>query len=272
MAWDTRGWGDSPAVVDCVFQANTSDTDGGAILVQASISGDSPRDEWWDCTWISDFRASLLLNCVFEGNEAPDGGGAIWSSDAYGFGIGVVGCVFRENSADRGGAVYHVWDHGSLYCGCTFYDNVASSGGAGYFRHDPSIYYSTFCFNSAASGAALAVAQDYVPDGVVIGSVFAFNESGPVIDCGLGDVILQRCLAYGNAGGEYLCPNGLDNIVADPLFCDPAGRDFTLCSNSPCLPQNNYLGEQLGAHGQGCGDCSSAAERQTWSGVKALFR
>ena len=29
---------------------------------------------------------------------------------------------------------------------------------------------------------------------------------------------------------------GARNVSDDPLFCDPAAEDFTLCPNSPCTP------------------------------------
>ena len=73
------------------------------------------------------------------------------------------------------------------------------------------------------------------------------------------------CDVYGNAGGDYLgaLPDqtGINgNISADPLFCDPAAGDFTVATGSPCLPENNDCGVQMGAYGEGCSGGTAAPE------------
>ena len=64
---------------------------------------------------------------------------------------------------------------------------------------------------------------------------------------------------YNNTGGNYVGisdQTGINgNISLDPIFCDPSSDDYTLASNSPCLPGNHPHGQDcglIGALGQGC--------------------
>jgi hypothetical protein len=62
------------------------------------------------------------------------------------------------------------------------------------------------------------------------------------------------------------------NFSADPLFCNEG--DFTLRSDSPCLPGNHPDGAdcgQIGARGQGC-EAPTAVEPVTWGKLKAAYR
>ena len=45
---------------------------------------------------------------------------------------------------------------------------------------------------------------------------------------------------------------------------------FSLAADSPCLPQNNDWGVQMGAFGQGCGPV--AIEPESWGRIKARYR
>ena len=69
-----------------------------------------------------------------------------------------------------------------------------------------------------------------------------------------------------------------DCIFKDPIFCDPADCQsgptgdgvYTVSRDSPCLPDNNSCGAQIGALGEGCVIVPTAAA--TWGLVKARFR
>jgi hypothetical protein len=71
-----------------------------------------------------------------------------------------------------------------------------------------------------------------------------------------------------------------ENVFDDPLFCDPlpcdgyfpsTEGDYSLQSNSPCLPENSPCGSRIGALGEGCSP-PDAVEPTTWGGIKALYR
>ena len=53
---------------------------------------------------------------------------------------------------------------------------------------------------------------------------------------------------------------------------DVAGADFTLCANSPCLPEYNGCNVLIGAYGEGCAECSSPVEDRSWGAIKAMYR
>jgi hypothetical protein len=123
------------------------------------------------------------------------------------------------------------------------------------------------------------------------GSIWLDESAGAIHDCiiafgagggAIGDDGTQwdpssstqvtRCVVHDNAGGDDLCCDVYDNVVADPRFCGFSVWDFTLCANSPCLPENNAWSVQVGAHGQGCADCDTPVETTSWGAIKALYR
>lgn len=66
-------------------------------------------------------------------------------------------------------------------------------------------------------------------------------------------------------------PTGaLGNVSVPPRYCDPVGRDFTVASNSPLLPENNECGVTIGAFGVGCGAVS--IEPRSWGSIKSRYR
>jgi hypothetical protein len=79
---------------------------------------------------------------------------------------------------------------------------------------------------------------------------------------------------FGNDGGDYAGPlsgqSGVrDNFSLDPLFCDPAGDDYTLRTISPCAPPGVTGCGQVGARGAACSPI--ALERETWGKIKSRF-
>ena len=101
---------------------------------------------------------------------------------------------------------------------------------------------------------------------------------GPVpITCSGDPPVLSCCDVYGNGGGDWVdCiadQYGVrGNICEDPLFCNPAEGDFTIEDCSPCTqysPPNPECG-RIGACPVGCG--GSPVIRDTWGGIKSLFR
>jgi hypothetical protein len=63
---------------------------------------------------------------------------------------------------------------------------------------------------------------------------------------------------------------GGDNFSLDPLYCDPAGGDFTVAENSPLLGHNSPCGDQVGAFGVGCPPMS--VEASSWGAIKGRYR
>ena len=140
----------SPTIVNCSFSGNTALT-GGAIYNLAS-----PRSE----ARVADNKAAkgaaesqsgtsapLIINSSFVSNSATGGesdqGGAIYGA---GFGAVVsatlVNCIFRDNSADFGGAIYLARGATSFIVNSSFnenhatYESEVSVGSAIYLHED----------------------------------------------------------------------------------------------------------------------------------------
>jgi len=267
---------------NCVFRNNVALSGGGLYCVASEgalrgSAGSASMGELY-CP---------IVDCRFENNSASNGG-------AVQFMVGFPAferCTFIGNS---GGGF------GSLYCGMTFHDCVfidntgsraALESSVGFFIFE--IVGCTFARNSP-----VAVFNDSVVDPLWMGNTFwnnaiaittwfssPFQMSNSIIvgsTVGIfGDrdnAILTCCDLIGNEGGDWV--GGLEgqlgingNISVDPAFCDPAGDDFTLAADSPCLPGNHPDGEdcgQIGAWGEGCG--STAVCPTTWGAIKDRFR
>lgn len=87
----------------------------------------------------------------------------------------------------------------------------------------------------------------------ITNSIVAFNSYG--LNIGNDDQI--NCSdVFSNYGGNYIGypdQTGINgNISLDPLFCDTASNNYSLRSNSPCLPENNACNTLIGALGIGC--------------------
>ncbi len=60
------------------------------------------------------------------------------------------------------------------------------------------------------------------------------------------------------------------NIDSDPQFCGlPGSGNYLLQSDSPCAPNNNECGVQMGAHPVGCDLVNTA--RTSWGAIKAMY-
>jgi len=251
--------GASPTIWRCTFTNNTATASGGAIHIDGSPVG----VDVGECTFIS--------------NAAGENGGAICiansTEETY-----VSHCTFTGNTAGlRGGAV--MCDHADADLDrCVFDENTVATliasrdyGGGGLHVHGGAVLLScgTFVRNAAFMGASAVHSSSGTVQ--VQRCILAFGLGGPAA---AGLLTVQTSDVFGNAGGDSLDCNHYDNMFVDPLFCDVANGDYTLCANSPCpgeSPQNPW-GDSLGALGVGCGDCGSAVQAATWGAIKGLYR
>ncbi|MBM3319544.1 MAG: right-handed parallel beta-helix repeat-containing protein [Candidatus Eisenbacteria bacterium] len=199
--------------------------------------------------------------CVLEGNEAEAGGGAfLWGGEGV-----FRGCTFRNNLAtDGGGAYCFLCDAGSgaRFEECVFYGNdypleAVGGYGAGVFfsRSVGRVESCTFAQNRAWYGAGILASDE--ADIEVEASLLAFGARGNGLAVFGADVAITRCDIFGNAGGDWVGPIagllGVDcNFSEDPLFCAMGENDFSLRSDSPCLPENNDGCGRVGALPLGC--------------------
>jgi len=113
----------------------------------------------------------------------------------------------------------------------------------------------------------------------LVNTIVAFNTEGGGVYCDGSTAILSCSDVFGNGDGDWTeCigdqygVNG--NFSADPLFCGPDIGDYTLRSDSPCLPGNHpdgYACGLIGAFGEGCSG-PTAVEQASWGDIKSMFR
>jgi hypothetical protein len=211
------------------------------------------------------FATPVIENCFFIENEGNFAGAVKF---LYGDAI-MRSCLFRGNAAVYAGALH------SAYCSptisrSTFIGNSATGTGGAFraYQGSPVFRNCTFAENSNASGGCLQFDSSPVA-GTVDRCIIAFGTQGRPLD-GTG-VTTVHSIIYGNAAGDSLYGTHHDNAFLDPLFCNMAGSDLTLCSNSWGLPTNNTWGVDVGVEGQGCPDCASPVAATSWGAIKALF-
>jgi hypothetical protein len=228
-----------------------------------------------------------ITRCTFQTNYcAPFGngyGGGLYC--AFGSDPIVTDCAFIDNRAAHGGGIATVIG-APVVTRCLFQENQANGesfgdGGALYRRSAGGPAYLIDCTLVGNRGVAYA-GGIYCLEGssvIVENTIIAFCTSGRAAFCAGGSTITLACSnVIGNLGGDWSgCiadqANINGNFSADPLFCDADNGDFTLSSQSPCLPGNHPDGADcglIGAFGQGCGPVP--VEQETWAGIKGKYR
>ena len=228
----------SVVIADCSFHDNVV-AFGGGVSFQDAIA--------------------TVTGCSFVDNSHHGGdgrGGAISSQNSCT--LTIRDCTFTDNSNGSSGGAADFYDTQVTMENCVFtgnrvieYDNF---GGALYFGQSPgSITNCTFSDNASNYGGAVCIGWDSAV--TITNSIIAFSSSGEGVYCSDDDDHIVHCCIYGNAGGGTSWCDTEDTMELNPRFCDRSHGDFTLCSNSPCLPGagNPVL---IGALGEGCGPCA----------------
>jgi hypothetical protein len=175
--------------------------------------------------------------------------------------------LIRNGHSDLSGGGLALRDCAATVSGLALYDLLAYEDGGGLYIESSTVALtrSTLAFNECeGSGGGIAILGAGAVD--ISNSLVAFTEDGGGIHQeGDAAVTIACCDVYGNTGGDYLGDladqTGVGgNISADPLFCDIANHDYTVDAASPCLPENNDCGVQMGAYGEGCDEYTGATE------------
>jgi predicted outer membrane repeat protein len=258
---------------------------------------------YWGGAWVSHLSSPIVKNCVFV-NSWAEQGAAFWHG-----GVGTVrifDCAFRNNTADRGGAVVLVNSpNNSVVSGCTFENNTATNDGGALLAYNflVSINDCLFVGNTAATnGGAVEINNSYPT--LITGCTFSGNSAsnggglasvitstvtvdrsiiaystaggGAHVD-GTSSITFSCTDIFGNVGGDWtgafagqLGTNG--NISIDPRFCSVGAGDFYLQESSPCAPGNHPDGDNcglIGRFGVACGTVE--IKESTWGAIKSLY-
>ncbi len=237
-----------------------------ATIIDCGGSESEPHRALKMSLYVSE-KYKIIDGFTFRGGY-HDSGGAIFISAHIDDTIR--NCIFIENEAVRGGAVFAKDEWGLAYGSttidnCFFINNSAMWGGGAFFDlnntfdpeyHMATVDHCTFYGNSCASTGASIYARDKSP--IIKNSLFAFGLGGATYVVRDPSPIVQCTNIYGYTGLEWggsltylLGVNG--NISLDPLFCDTIAGDYRLHGTSPCIPSNNSCGILIGAYDLGCG-------------------
>ncbi|HTV39793.1 MAG TPA: right-handed parallel beta-helix repeat-containing protein [Candidatus Sulfotelmatobacter sp.] len=186
---------------------------------------------------------STLNNCTITGNYGDSAGGVSGCTLNY--------CTLTDNSAlNYGGGAY-----GGTLNNCIISDNGCGTSGGGAIGS--ALNDCLVCSNGALSGGG---ASGCVLDNCTLTGNSAGGESGgpfPSGGAGAYECALTNCISYFNSAPagyatnydtnsilNYCCTtllpaSGIGNITNNPLFVNPAGGNFQLQSNSPCINAGN---------------------------------
>ena len=229
----------------CTFFKNSAGDPGGAIC-----SSDGGNLELINCKFTANSAMAggaiwggsslTLTNCTFTGNSASHKGGAI----SAGLNLRLSECVFTANSAELGGTIAAYQN--LIITNCLFVRNSAKQGGAihDYAEARTILTNSTFSGNWAAGeGNAIWCNGEMKATNCII---FSNMDDDKVRE--LGHICSDKhpginycCIQYYQYDG---CPGwgGTGNIKDDPMFADPAGGDYHLLPDSPCIDAGRKTG------------------------------
>ncbi len=228
-------------VADCVITGNQARIGGGLGIEKSSIeivdcalSGNQATHYNWaagGAVWCRE-SSGTFARCSVTGNSAfstpvasPGDGGGFFCNKTQ---IVVTDCTFDGNATGAGaGAVYSLNYDAMALRRCVFVDNSANWGGAMYFEFDSRATADscTFRDNAALSGGALLIDSSSTP--IFQDCLFAGNRAtagaGGAIQAWVSTPTLRRCRFEANSStsdGGALFGGGAAPFVEECVFLD----------------------------------------------------
>ncbi len=199
---------------------------------------------WSGFKFVENPDTSLFYYCLFENaDNYPDGYGGVfylYRSDVF-----VEHCTFQHNRANRGAAMYALWDHVRFRYNVCWENQVFHCGGAINFGTYEGTVVERCVFYDNSSGPNEGGAMYFWDDhSEVINCTVAQNTSPSVLSINGSTTSFINCIFwYNNLGGVYQATfsdiqgmwPGVGNLNTDPLFVEPTENNFHLLPNSPCI-------------------------------------
>ncbi len=245
----------SPTVTGCEFRTNKAGADveacGGGMM---NVEG-----------------APVITDCTFTHNSADFGAGLCNdSSDGT-----IEGCTFADcNTATIGGGGIYNRAGAPTISRCLFYQNAVGHRGGAILDKSASVIANCIMWNNSSMSYGGAVYLDTtldlsIPNAQITnctmygnrastgGGVFSFNAAGHLTNCiiwgnqayishpGVRNYVSywptrESTASYCDIEGDSTFP-GTGNIRSDPEFVNPAGGDFHLLFDSPCVDQGSNV-------------------------------
>jgi predicted outer membrane repeat protein len=294
-AIDAASPGDTIELLDGLYQgAANRDLDfGGKALTLRSKNGVA-RNCILDCEGLGrgfHFHSGEEAGALVSGLTIRDGLGSISLAAGGAMLIGSAGspasptiesCIFEENRAPSGGAVYVTDGSAPSFSGCLFVANEATNGaGGGLACIDgaPLLELCTLAGNSATQGGGALSAGGGALVTVARSILYAnsgIGDTGDAAYCHDGGAAALSCSnVYGHAGGDWAgclaSQAGTEgNLAAEPIFCFEFAPDdpYSLHNLSPCA--DRFGCGLLGARPVSCGPVPAA--EMSWGRTKHEFR
>lgn len=176
-----------------------------------------------------------------------DGGNQGGAIECFGFSPTIRYCVFANNRAEYGGALYFNGKPGKsadqissypIIENSSFFGNTALALGSVYYANGGVSVVFTACLLSENVSNADAPLRSY--------------ENDPID--------LNCCNLWENEPGDWISSlqnqaTINDNMSIFPVRCSSDSGSFGLHETSPLLPENSPCGQLVGAIGVGCTDC-----------------
>lgn len=208
----------SPTVRNCRFTSNLC-TFGGAH------------------GYVNNGGAPSFTDCIFELGVGGSFGGAF--DIAAGGSVRFERCLFRDNTADRGGALEIFSSTGPIVSDCVFTGNTSTgSGGGGALwigsGGNAKVRNCTIVANTSTVNAVGGLRNQSAGNVTVANCIF-WDNVGPAGAQNPGNQVnaatqVDYSLVMGGFGGT-----GTGNIAGDPLFVDASNGDFRLTAASPAI-------------------------------------
>jgi len=184
-----------------------------------------------DCGGIAaTLAAPLVEDCTIVSNAAPQNGGGIHlsnSADSPTF----VRCRITGNTAGNlAGGVYASWCD-LVMENCLVAGNAATNyhGGIHLYKGSPSLRNCTVAGNSAPAGGGLSCQGSTAS---VVNCIMWGNAASQIHEDSGGTATVTYSTVQGGRPGT-------GNLDGDPLFLDPAGGDYRVSADSPCVNAGN---------------------------------
>lgn len=264
--WDSEFAERDPSVYVSHLEHYAGGTSGNAVYLRRDCVIDGFRITCGEICIYLDGAYAIIINNVLTGDDA-----GIWCS----------GCspviehnVFIDcgmNPGMHGAALY--CDYATpLLCFNLFTGNHGF-GVKAVGRHDTIVIRNNTIVNTRSTLEPLSGAGLYCWDtyGVVERNIVSGNVHGIIAE--VYPPILRCNDFWDNEVSDYQgIPYPSTDISLCPSFCHAETGDFSLCDDSPCLPENNPCGQLMGSFEAGCSCGPSQTEGSTWGAIKAMYR